>query len=172
MFKQNTKLPEGQSVGATLSQPDSQDSSRVDEPKRKIVILGKEYPLYMSFIMIDGQDAQAEAHHNLGNIYGPQGRISEAIHEFQEALRIAPNDPETHGSLGMAYGVQGRVQDEIREYLMAIKLNPNLPVPHHNLGITYVEQGRRSEGIAELRIAKRLGYPPAAQVLASYGIPY
>lgn len=61
MFKQNTKLPEGQSAGATLSQPDSHDSSRVDEPKRKIVILGKEYPLYMSFIMIDGQDAQIGA---------------------------------------------------------------------------------------------------------------
>ena len=38
----------------------------------------------------------AEAHFNLGVIYGQQGRTDEAIREYQAALRINPDDAEAH----------------------------------------------------------------------------
>ena len=45
-----------------------------------------------------------------GRGYGQQGRIDEAIREYQAALRINPDDAEAHYNLGVVYGQQGRTR--------------------------------------------------------------
>ena len=68
----------------------------------------------------------AEAHCNLGVIYGQQGRTDEAIREYQAALRINPDYDEAHYNLGVIYRQQGRIDEAIREYQAALRINPDL----------------------------------------------
>ncbi len=55
-----------------------------------------------------------------------QGRIEEAIREYQAALRINPDYAEAHHDLGVAYGQQGRIEEAIHEYQAALRINPKL----------------------------------------------
>jgi Flp pilus assembly protein TadD len=43
-----------------------------------------------------------EAHNQLGLIQAQQGKLAEAISQFQEALRLRPNDPLAQQSLKRA----------------------------------------------------------------------
>ena len=59
----------------------------------------------------------AEAHYNLGVVYGQQGRTDEAIREYQAALRINPDYAEAHYNLGVVYWATGpQLREAIREY--------------------------------------------------------
>ena len=49
----------------------------------------------------------AEGHFNRGVAYHDQGRLDEAIYEFQAALHLNPDLAEAHCNLGVAYGQQG-----------------------------------------------------------------
>ena len=43
-----------------------------------------------------------DAYRNLGNVYLDQGRINEAIKEFQTALKLNPNYIEAYNNLNIA----------------------------------------------------------------------
>jgi len=54
------------------------------------------------------------AHNNLGNALMATGRLSEAIGQFEQAVKIHPNDAEAHNNLGGAFLRTGRVQEAER----------------------------------------------------------
>lgn len=59
------------------------------------------------FHLEQNYEISAETHYQLGVALGRQGKISEAIEEFQEALELAPDSAETHYNLGVALSKQG-----------------------------------------------------------------
>ncbi|MBK8581328.1 MAG: tetratricopeptide repeat protein [Flavobacteriales bacterium] len=52
--------------------------------------------------MAKGEQAQARAYHNLGNAQLQQGRFSDAVKAYKEALKRAPNDADTRYNLAFA----------------------------------------------------------------------
>ena len=48
------------------------------------------------------------AHYNLGKALLEKGELDGAITEFQEVLRLNPNDDDAHYCLGAAFGRKGR----------------------------------------------------------------
>ena len=66
----------------------------------------------------EADDFNASLHSNLGAVYGQQGRFSEAIAQFQIAVRISPRDPEFLTNLATAFQALGR-NDDAREALRA-----------------------------------------------------
>lgn len=96
------------------------------------------------------------AHNNLGNTYVMQGRVGEAMEEFQIALRLNPKYVEAHNNLGATYAEQGRLNEAIEEFQTALRLNPNHVNAHNNLGSAYTKQGRLNEAIEEYQIALKL----------------
>ena len=81
------------------------------KPADATVYLGMEYLpraaacVCQAALRINPDDA--EAHDNLGVVYGQQGRTDEAIREYQAALRINPDLCRSALQPGRDYGQQG-----------------------------------------------------------------
>jgi Flp pilus assembly protein TadD len=68
--------------------------------------------------------AVARAHNNLGLLIAREGRLSEAVLHFEEALRLHPDYSDAHNNLGVAFRRLGRVADAVAEFQAALRANP------------------------------------------------
>jgi tetratricopeptide (TPR) repeat protein len=117
------------------------------------------------------QPANAQAHHNRGVVCTGQGRLDEAIGEFQAALRIQPDLAEAHLGLGLVYGMQGLVPEATSEVQAALRLNPDYAEAHYNLGVLHAVQGRLDEAIGEFQAALRVK-PDYVEARHNLGVAY
>ncbi len=103
--------------------------------------------------------ANARAHNNLGEVWLKNpARTNDAIIQFREALRLAPDLAEAHNNLGDAWSQQPvRLGDAIAEYEKALQLWPDFAEAHNNLGHALLQiTGRRDDAVAQLKEALRL----------------
>jgi protein O-mannosyl-transferase len=87
------------------------------------------------------------AHNNLGDVYLETRRSTEAVAQYEEALRYNPNSVEAHTNLGFAFGLAGRTDDAIAQYEQALNLNPHFGLAQANLGHLLEQTGHVSEAI-------------------------
>lgn len=73
----------------------------------------------------DADDFWASLHSNLGAVYGEQGRFSDAIVQFQLALKVVPNDPGYLTNLGTAFAAVGRFNDARMQLQAALAVAPD-----------------------------------------------
>jgi tetratricopeptide (TPR) repeat protein len=94
-------------------------------------------------------------HSNLGVILMTAGSEAEAAGQFQEAVRLTPDEPEYRVNLGLALAqLPGRLADAVSEYQTALRLDPHSPTAHLNLGLAYTSMpGRLQDAIVEYRKA-------------------
>jgi tetratricopeptide (TPR) repeat protein len=97
----------------------------------------------------------AFAHNNLGVLLMSSGREREALPEFEQAVRLAPESADYRVNLGLALAqAPGRLGDAVAEYRTALQFDPKLPAAHLNLGLAYTAMpGRLDDAIAEYRQA-------------------
>jgi protein O-mannosyl-transferase len=101
----------------------------------------------------------AKAHMNLGNaLLSIPGRLSEAIAEYETALRIDSNYAEVHNNLGTALSqLPGRLTDAIAEYESAVRIDPSYAEAHNNLASALSQIPERlPEAIVEFAAAVQL----------------
>ena len=97
------------------------------------------------------------AHHNLGVALADEGRIPEAIDQYQAALQIEPNAANVQTDYGNALAQSGRLPEAIAHYQEALRILPDAPVTHNDLGNALAATpGRLPEAIAEYQTALRL----------------
>ena len=88
---------------------------------------------------------------NLGNVYLEQGKIGQAIVEYEASIRIQPLYAQAHANLGLAYEQKKScgscLKKAIREYREALRLVPGLCKTYNNLAKLYVETGKRNEAL-------------------------
>ena len=99
---------------------------------------------------------KARPHNNLGNALKRQGKLSEAIYHFEEALRIDPNYAKAHNNLGIALAAQGDAETALTHFFLALELNPSYAEAYSNIGVTLARQGRLDEAIDHFSQALRL----------------
>jgi Tfp pilus assembly protein PilF len=85
-----------------------------------------------------------------------QGKVEEAIAEFQKALRLRKDFAPAHNGLGTALSKQGKLDEAIAAYKEATRLKPDLAEAHCNLGIALGRGGRLDEAVAAFHEAIRL----------------
>jgi tetratricopeptide (TPR) repeat protein len=104
---------------------------------------------------------------NLGLAYAAEGMTSEALAQYQNALRVNPNAVKTYNNMGIALGRAGRAAEAVEWLESAVRMAPHFAEAHNNLGIALEGLGRRSEAIAHYREALRLkpGFSDAAHNL-------
>ena len=92
-------------------------------------------------------------HSNLGVILMATEREREAAAEFQQAVRLTPEDPDYRVNLGLALAqIPGRLGDAVAEYQAALRVAPHLAPAHLNLGLAYASMpGRMQDAIDEYR---------------------
>jgi len=96
---------------------------------------------------------KARGHLNLGIALGKQGRIEEAMREFETTLKLNSKEAKAHNGLGMGYHHQGRLDDAIKEYQTALAIKPKDANVHINLGIVYQRKGLLDDAAREFRAA-------------------
>jgi tetratricopeptide (TPR) repeat protein len=105
--------------------------------------------------VVDRWPISPGAHYNLGIFLANTGRTSEAIAQYEAALRLEPDYVEAHINLGNALGRAGRTSEAIAQYEAALRLKPDAET-HINLGNALGRAGRTSEAIAHFEEALRL----------------
>jgi Flp pilus assembly protein TadD len=73
-----------------------------------------------------------------------QGKLDEAIRQFQEAIRLKPGYAEAHNNLGTAFYQQGRAGEAIREFQEALRLKPDYADARKNLDAVLAARARSS----------------------------
>jgi tetratricopeptide (TPR) repeat protein len=95
--------------------------------------------------------ASARVHASLGSALLAAGRPAEALPQFDEALRLDPEDVGILDSRGAVLDELHRPADAIATYGRALELRPQFARAHNDLGVVLAEQGRVEEAIVHYR---------------------
>ena len=87
-----------------------------------------------------------------------QGRLVEAIAEYDEAIRLDPELFLAYLNRGTAYEAQGRYDRAIQDYDKAISLNPEFSLTYHNRGRAYHRLGQYRRAIQDCRPSAIMGH--------------
>jgi len=87
------------------------------------------------------------AHNNLGSVLSSQGRLDEAVREYQTALRLKPSDSSAHSNLGIVFVRLNRIDEAIAEYHSALGLAPDNAKVWFNLGNALRAQRHTAEAL-------------------------
>ena len=96
------------------------------------------------------------AHQRLGDALMHRERMSEAIEQFEQALKIKPDDRVARNNLGITLARTGRVSEAIEQFEQALKIRPDDAYAHDNLGVALMRTGRMSEAIEQFQQALKI----------------
>lgn len=95
------------------------------------------------------------AHYNLGIALDEQGKLDEAMAQYQEALKIRPSYPAAENNLGLALQRKGALDEAIAHFQKAIQ-GAGFVEPIVNLGNALLQKGEVEEAIVQYQQAVRL----------------
>jgi hypothetical protein len=101
----------------------------------------------VAFNLLASVEHHAEAHHIQGVTLFQEGKVSEAIQQYEQALRLYPDYPKAHLNLGIALEQTGRGPEAIAQYEEALRLNPDYAKAHYNLAVALERAGRIQDAI-------------------------
>lgn len=103
-----------------------------------------------------------------GDALFAQGRISEAVAEYERGLGLQPDEPNLLNSLGVCYGHLGQMDQAMAYFERALAAAPDDFMAHYNLGYALMGQGRLSEARQRLEASLAL-QPDHADTLFQLG---
>ncbi len=112
---------------------------------------------------VDCTAGNGVAHNNLGNVLRREGRLGQAISQYEKALASKPDYAEAHLDIGLAFFQLDRVDEAIVQYQKAVEIEPGLAEAHLNLGNLLVQRGRMDDAITHYQkaLASKPDYPEA-----------
>jgi Flp pilus assembly protein TadD len=87
-----------------------------------------------------------------------KGHYDQAIKDFNQALKLKPNDPSILDCLGVAHYAKGLNDQAIKYYHQAMTLDPKYAKAYKNRAMVYDSLGDFDKAVADLKQAKSLGY--------------
>lgn len=112
-----------------------------------------------------------ETYLTLGNIQSSQGLLSEAIPNYQAALKLGPDRADISNALGFAFYQLGKLDEAVDYYRLTLKCKPDFIAAYDNLGRALMMLGKIDEAISCLQEALRINpdyAPAAASIVAAY----
>ncbi|KMY66545.1 hypothetical protein AAU61_15490 [Desulfocarbo indianensis] len=103
-----------------------------------------------------------------GDALFAQGRISEAVAEYERGLGLTPEEPNLLNSLGVCYGHLGQMDKAMAYFERALQAASQDFMAHYNLGYALMAQGRLSEARQRLEASLEL-QPEHADTLFQLG---
>jgi tetratricopeptide (TPR) repeat protein len=104
--------------------------------------------------------------------YYLKGEYDHAIHDFDDALRLNPNDGASYGLRGAAYLGKGDFDAAIRDLDDAIRLNPRIVRDYLNRSAAHGRKGDFDRALRDLEAALRLDAKNIPAVLSARGTLY
>jgi len=93
------------------------------------------------------------AYTNLGAALRSQGRVDEAVSDFERALEVRPHFVDAENDLGEARLSQGRTDEAIPHFLAALRAKPDFFDAHINLADALDKLGKYNDSAALYRAA-------------------
>jgi tetratricopeptide (TPR) repeat protein len=109
-------------------------------------------PIILLFAMQSASPTSVE-HEQAGIAAQKQGRLDEAINEFQKATELNPNSAAAFFDLGAVYMQAHRYGDAIKPLKKAVELKGDFPGLHESLGYALLSQGYTTEAIPQFQAA-------------------
>lgn len=103
------------------------------------------YASYARMTVIDPNSWHV--HRVQGQFYSQQGQHKEAIAEFQEAIRLMPNNSDLYEELATEYRKAGSIELAQQSFAKELELSPNNPVARYNLAKIDIETNHIEEGL-------------------------
>lgn len=97
-----------------------------------------------------GSIGEAEEHFSAGVQLQNQDRWEEAIAEYDEAIRLDPQNADVYSNRGFAYFKLDQFEQAILDYGEAIRLDPRNPMVYATRAVTYRIVDKKDEAIADL----------------------
>ena len=114
---------------------------------------------------------EAIDHFHLGVDYQKRGSTAKAIEEYENVLKLDPNNVEAHNNLGVIYKEQGNLDKALGHFQFVKTLSPGMDEVHNNLGVVYYLRGDQEEAVKEYRKALELN-PDNLMCLINLGLVY
>jgi tetratricopeptide (TPR) repeat protein len=92
----------------------------------------------------------------LGQVANLQGRVQEAIDDYNQALRVVPGNSLAYKSLGIVYFPRGDYAKAKGYFEKAVALNPNELESRFFLGTCYLKLGKPRLAAAQFRAAREV----------------
>src|SRR5438034_5023452 len=97
-----------------------------------------------------------------------EGKLTEAIEHYRQALRIKPGYAIAHINWGVALAQQGKPAEAIEHYRQALQLKPDSAEAHANWGLALADQGKLAEASDHYRQALQIK-PDSAEFHVIWG---
>ncbi|MGB3962090.1 MAG: tetratricopeptide repeat protein [Sulfurimonas sp.] len=89
-------------------------------------------------------------YHNLGALFGRQGKNQNAVEMYEKAIKLNPRYAEAYYSLGVTLKDLGKTDDAINMFEKTIVLNPMHAECYNNLGVVLQEKGNIEDAMLML----------------------
>ena len=106
--------------------------------------------------------ARADMYYRDGARFALEGRLSEAVAAFEQAIALDPKNGNAYYSLGNVYAELGRWADAVAAYRQAISLNKMDVEAYNGLGIALSRRGLYGQSAAAFERANEI-YPKWAE---------
>ena len=105
----------------------------------------------------------AEAHYRLGEALAEQGKVGEAMAEFEAANRLAGGHAESLAGIATILVERGDLEAAARRLSEALRLDPDAPTLHYRLADVLGDLGDKEAAVEHLRRAAELA-PESAEL--------
>lgn len=102
------------------------------------------------------QDVKAMVDRGMENCQS--GRYDQALKDFNDALKLKPNDAMLITYRGVVYYAKGQNDLAMKEFNRAIEIDPKTGKAYYQRGMIYENQEKYAQAATELKKAKSLGY--------------
>jgi len=99
---------------------------------------------------------EAQQHYNAGVKLASQGKLEEAIAEYNESIRLEPHLVPTYVDRGDAYANLGQFERAVQDYDEAIRLNPRYAQAYYSRSDAYISLGQMQRATQDYHEAIRL----------------
>lgn len=96
------------------------------------------------------------AHNNLGQYLSSERDWDDALEQFQEAVKLDPQDASSQNDLGVALARKGDYEEAIQHYTAAVKDDATFAEAENGIGLAYSKTGRLDEAIKHFQEALRI----------------
>jgi len=111
---------------------------------------------YISIVRQIDSQMKARNHFNTGITYFNKKDYDQAIVEFNEAIRLAPNLVQAYSNRGQIYHMKGDLNRAIADYTQAIQIEPNYENALFNRATAYYDKGDFDRAIADLEAVLKI----------------
>jgi protein O-mannosyl-transferase len=105
---------------------------------------------------IKATDNNYKAHNLLGIALERQGRLSDALGHYFQAVGYKPDYAEGYYNIATVLMRQGKLKRSVEYYFSALRIKPEYADAHNNLGVALAKQGKLKEAVYHFHKALRI----------------